>query len=234
MTTFADTDAAKPRDLTDLELVVIPPVETTALPPSPEAWHGNSTSYIPGLNALIRVFMVWVKSQQGDLLDLVHLRKYLNLALSSLDDLPPPLRWRGGLSRPAKSNFGTDVQMVNLYITQIHIRSFLLDQMHRAAGQQNDHAIILQVLNARQNLVDDMLAIVYQMPEDTLEANGVSLISKLRDIGLSLLSENTSSEGSLTNLDRLLYKLDRLDVRRQSQVDSTSPETSMTSPYSVF
>jgi hypothetical protein len=205
-----------------------------AASPTPEPWHGDSTSYIPGLHALIRIFLLWVKSQQGDLFDLVHLRKHLDLTLSSLDDLPPSLRWRGGLSRPAKSNFGTDVQMVNLYITQIHIRSFLLDQMHRAAGKQNDHATILEVLTARQNLVDDMLAIVYQMPEDTLEANGVSLITKLRDIGLSLLSERISAEGSLTNLDRLLFKLDRLDVPPQSQVDSTSPDVSITSPYSVF
>lgn len=157
----------------------------------------------------------------------------MDLVISTLDHVPPVLRWRGGLSRPPKSNFGTDVQMVNLYITQIHIRSYLLDQLHHAAGRQDDAATVAEVRIARQNLVDDMLAIVYQMPEVTLEANGSSLISKLRDIGLALLQESTSLETSPTNLDRLLFKLDRLDVHPGSQTESTSPRYSITSPYSV-
>lgn len=224
MTAFTEVNTIMPREITDAELGPVSPGE--------ELWHGNTTSYVPGLNALSNLFMAWCRSQQGDCSDLKHLRRHMDLVLSTLDHVPPPLRWRGGLSRPPKSNFGTDVQMVNLYITQIHIRSYLLDQMYRAAGRQNDAATIAEVMNARQNLVDDMLAIVYQMPEDALEANGNSLISKLRDIGLALLQENTSPETSLTNLDRLLFKLDRLDVRPDSQVKSTSPNFSMTSPHS--
>lgn len=215
----------KPREITDADLDPVLLGE--------ESWHGNTTSYIPGLNALSNLFMLWYKSQQGNCSDLSHLRRHMELVLSALDDLPPSLRWRGGLSRPPKSNFGTDVQMVNLYITQIHIRSFLLDQMYRAAEQHNGATILAEVNTARQDLVNDMLAIVYQMPEETLEANGNSLISKLRDVGLALLNENTNPETSFLNLDRLLFKLDRLDVQPGSQVDSTSPVLSMTSPYGL-
>ena len=215
----------RPQQLTDADLGPISPGE--------DHWHGNATSYIPGLNTLVDLFTLWQTSQQGDILSLKHLQKYMDLALASLDAVPPPLRWRGGLSRPARSNFGTDVQMVNLYITQIHIRSFLLDQMYRAARKNGDSVTIAEVTSSRQNLVDDMLAIVYQMPEDTLEANGISLISKLRDIGLGLLNEYSDPAIALTNLDRLLYKLDRLDVRPGSHMDSTSPVASMTSPHSI-
>ncbi|KEF58462.1 uncharacterized protein A1O9_06388 [Exophiala aquamarina CBS 119918] len=88
-------------------------------------------------------------------------------------------------------------------------------------------------MTARQNLDNDMLAIVYQMPEDALEANGNSLISKLRDFGISLLNEKTNPETSFLNLDRLLFKLDRLDVQPGSQIDSTSPVLSMTNPYGL-
>lgn len=222
---FKEIDTLKPREITDADLGPVSPGE--------ELWHGNTTSYIPGLNALSSLFMIWYKSQQGDCSDLAHLRRYMDLVLSSLDNLPPPLRWRGGLSRPPKSNFGTDVQMVNLYITQIHIRSYLLDQMYRTAEQKNDPTTLAEVMTARQHLINDMLAIVYQMPEDTLEANGNSLISKLRDVGIALLNENTNPEASFINLDRLLFKLDRLDVHPGSQVDSTSPVASMTSPYGL-
>lgn len=193
-----------------------------SLTPGERQWHGNTTSYIPGLKALSSLFILWARSQQGDYEDLDHLQHYLKLVLRALDNIPPVLRWRGGLSRPSDGNFGTDAQMVNLYITQIHIRSFLLDQMDRAADKVGDSATLAWIANARQNLVDDMLAIVYQMPEDTLEANGYSLIPKMRDIGLALLNDTSDSTKVLLNLDRLLQKLERLDPRGL-QFGSTPP-----------
>lgn len=126
--------------------------------------------------------------------------------------------------------------MVNLYITQIHIRSFLMEQMRNAAQRQNKVTIISEVNASQQSLVDDMLAIVYQMPEATLEANGHSLIGKLRDIGMSLLDDDANPVQAFANLDRLLAKLDRLDIRRAGTgvFDSTSPLSMLTSPRSVL
>lgn len=219
---FVDIEPLLPRDIADKDLHDDFPGDNT--------WHGFVRSYIPGLRALNSLFMLWYRSQQGDTKDLAHLQHYLELVLSSLDNISPELRWRGGLSRPPRSNFGTDVQMVNLYISQIHIRSFLLEQMASTAQRNHDATVMNEVSSSRQNLVNDMLAIVYQMPEDTLEANGNSLISKLRDIGLSLLNESGSAM-SFVNLDRLLAKLDRLDVRPgSSQVDCASSVAASTSP----
>lgn len=218
---FVNVEPLLPRDIADKDLQ-----EESS---DDETWHGFSRSYIPGLNALSSLFMLWYKSQQGDTRDLTHLRLHLDLVMSSLDSIPPELRWRGGLSRPPRSNFGTDVQMVNLYITQIHIRSFLLEQM-ASIVQSHDTVISNEISSSRQNLVNDMLAIVYQMPEDTLEANGNSLISKLRDIGLSLLNESSSAM-SFVNLDRLLAKLDRLDIRPgNSHMDGANSVANSTSP----
>lgn len=220
-------ETSMPQDLKDAELDIITPGQ--------EAWHGNVTSYIPGLRALTRIFSIWYRSQQGDCNDLHHLQNYVDEVMASLDDLPPSLRWRGGLSRPRGSNFGTDVQMVNLYITQIHIRSFLMEQMRNAARRQNKVTVISEVNASQQSLVDDMLAIVYQMPEATLEANGHSLIGKLRDIGMSLLDDDANPMQAFANLDRLLAKLDRLDIRRAGTgvFDSTSPLSMLTSPSSI-
>lgn len=204
----------KPLEITDAELATVTVGE--------EKWHGNTRSYVPGLNILSQLFMVWHDCQQSDSNDLAHWHKWMDTMLSALDDVPPELRWRGGLTRHRRGNFGTDVQMVNIYITQIHIRSFLLDQMGRIAKEVNDSTTIAEVIRSRQDLIDDMLAVVYQVPEDTLEANGYSLVPKLRDIGLTLL--NINSEKDFYNLDRLLAKLERLDgAQRNSRFDSASP-----------
>ncbi|KAJ9636857.1 hypothetical protein H2199_007851 [Coniosporium tulheliwenetii] len=209
-------EALKPLEITDKEL---DPLNEAQL----NNWHGDRTTYIPGLNHLTNVFMLWYKCQQETWHSLEGLQEYMTLANAALDYLPPELRWRGGLSRPPQSNFGTDVQTVNLYITQIHVRSSLLHQMDHLAHERGASATSAEITTERQRLVDDMLAIVYQMPEDTLEANGHSLIPKLRDIGLALLHEDADPANALVNLDRLLKKLDRLDYRPEGQFGQTSP-----------
>lgn len=212
-----DYEVLRPRHLTDRDLINNVSNQGT--------WHGYEISYVPGLVVLTNLFKLWHESQQFAMPDLARLQHYLQLVQTSLDHAPPELRWRGGLSRPPGSNFGTDIQMVNLYITQIHIRAFLLDQIYGLASRSDDRNTIENVEISRTNLVNDMLAIIYQVPHDTLEANGNSLITKLRDIGLTLLTDNGN-----TNLERLLAKLDRLDIRLAGQIDTTSPLTTSTSP----
>lgn len=209
-------EALRPLEITDNEL------EAYA-PDSNSPWHGDTMSYIPGLNHLSDLFMTWYQSQHEKHITLPRLQDYIQQINSGLDHLPPELRWRGGLSRPAKSNFATDVQTVNLYITQLHIRSNLLEQLGKLAKQENSDKILAEVVKERQRVIDDMLAIVYQMPEETLEANGHSLVGKLRDIGLALLHEDTDTSNSLVNLDRLLTKLERLDLQPSPLMDHTSP-----------
>jgi hypothetical protein len=211
-------EALTPLEITDLELY-------PSLPASTPSWHGDKMSYIPGLNHLVNLFMIWYQSQQEYAISLSRLQHYVELVHSALDHLPPELRWRGGLSRPPKSNFGTDVQTVNLYITQIHIRSSLLEQMDRLATEQGATETLAEIVKERQRIIDDMLAIVYQMPEETLEANGHSLVPKLRDIGLDLLREGPDTGTTLVNLDRLLAKLERLDFRPGMRQDQTSPSS---------
>jgi hypothetical protein len=68
--------------------------------------------------------------------------------------------------------------------------------------------------------VEDLLEILSHMPRETLEANGHSLVPKIRDIGAALLDEVRMTDGSQlaneqarTDLRRLLEKLERLDFR---------------------
>jgi hypothetical protein len=186
-------------------------------------WHGDQISYIPGLNHLTRLFMLWYENQQVGHEDLSLLQGCLQQVHSALDYLPPTLRWRGGLSRSPQSSFGTDVQTVNIYITQLHIRLYLLDQIDHLQKKRGATATSPEITNERQRIVDDMLAILYQMPEDTLEANGVSLMPKIRDIGLTLLNDDANPNVALVNLDRLLAKLEVLDFYPQTRLEQISP-----------
>ncbi|KAL2846899.1 hypothetical protein BJY01DRAFT_247089 [Aspergillus pseudoustus] len=196
----------QPMEINDIELATVSASDVN--------WHGNSTSYIPGLNVLCSLFMLWLQSQGRPTQNMSYLQDQFELVSAFLDNIPVDLRWRGGLSRSNRGNFGTDVQTVNIYITQIHIRAFLTDQIDRAAATHANRTSSDWVLRARQDLVGDTLAIVYQMPEEVLAANGYSLIIKLRDIGLTLLSGNESSSWEVSqSLERLLAKLERLDFR---------------------
>lgn len=216
----------QPLNLNDSEL------DSTNIDPT-RPWHGDTMSYIPGLNFLCHLFLLWHSSQQVCPPTLAHLQHYMTLVQRALETLPPNLRWRGGLSRPPESNFGTDVQTANLYITQLHIRSNLLQQMHTLLKTRNtiEHGFgdMQEITKQRAMIVKDLLEILYHMSEETLEANGHSLVPKARDIGSALLDElgmgasefsenenfNLDSQKASADLRKLLEKLERLDYLHQ-------------------
>lgn len=182
-------------------------------------WHGDATSYIPGLVHLVNLFQIWYQVQQERPATLSTLQSALHRVQAALDDLPRELRWRGGLSRPPCSNLGTDVQIVNLYITQIHIRSNLVDQIDCISKGTDSPAASVEPAMERQRIIDDMLAIVCLTPDEILEVNGYTLVLKLRDIGLTLLTEHANTPNTLVNLDKLLAKLERLDQNHGFTID---------------
>jgi len=172
----------RPDEITDTELYV-----DGVLPDL--TWHGNHVSYIPGLNKLSDLFIQWRSSQQRDQCTSHDLLVHMNAVRLILDHLPPELKWRGRLSRPQGSNFGTDVQTANLYITQLHIRCNLLDQIVNISRAAPSSGITTpEVICERQSVVDDMLEILRNMPPAILQANGYSLMNKIRDIGSELLN----------------------------------------------
>lgn len=208
-----DLDALRPLNLSDMQLDPTPP-------PTEIPWHGDTHSYIVGLNFLSNLFLTWHSSQQRHNRTAARIRSHIEQLSRALDDLPAELRWRGGLSRPANGNFGTDVQVANLYITQLHIRSNLFEQLqallradplgiHAGAGE-------VDIPLERQRIVDDLLEILSHTSVETLEANGHCLVPKIRDIGAALLEEvgvlgGKVSEKAQRNLERILQKLEMLD-----------------------
>ncbi|KAJ3535476.1 hypothetical protein NM208_g7113 [Fusarium decemcellulare] len=175
-------------------------------------WHGDDTSYVPGLNSLSDLFLIWQEVQQipkgnetpsmvGELLDKIQ---------RVIDNLPPELRWRGGLSRPPNVTQGHDVQIANLFITSLDIKSNILQRFGPAEASALEH----------QKIVDDLLEILYHLPQAVFDANGSSLVPKIRDIGAAYLEQTQLRDGATSTvaaevarnkLERLLRKLDDLD-----------------------
>jgi hypothetical protein len=186
-------------------------------------------SYIPGLNALARLFLIWQASQSVPIKTMKHLQESMQQAQQALADLPPQLKWRSqpgtpisGQERAPIGNFGTNVQTVNLKVTQLHIRANLLEQMNVLARAQNLLLIPTFITEERHRVVEELLDILYHMPNEVFDANGYSVVPKIRDIGAALLDEVrmgwcAANERAKVALDKLLVKLEELDVRCQEQ-----------------
>lgn len=144
-------------------------------------WYGDSTSYVPGLNSLSDIFNVWHEVQltppspdPSACLD-----RYLSRVQQVIDGLPPELRWRGGLSRPPSVTQGHEVQIANIFITSLHVRSNLLQKLDPSWRSILEH----------QRIVDDLLEILYHLPQPVFNANGSSVVPKIRDIGAAYLEQ---------------------------------------------
>ncbi|KAJ4174267.1 hypothetical protein NW754_004682 [Fusarium falciforme] len=134
---------------------------------------------------------------------------YLGKIQSVINGLPPELRWRGGMSRPPNVTQSHDVQIANLFVTSLEIRSNILQKFGPTETSGLEH----------QKIVDDLLEVLYHLPQAVFDANGSSLVPKIRDIGAAYLEQTQLRNGSSTDasdvarnkLERLLRKLDDLD-----------------------
>jgi hypothetical protein len=90
--------------------------------------------------------------------------------------------------------------------------------MNTLAKDQNMRVTPGAIIDERHRVVDELLDVLYNMPEEVFDANGYSIVPKIRDIGGALLDElRTGSQGTTLqasiNLDKLLAKLESLDQR---------------------
>ncbi|KAF5023283.1 hypothetical protein F66182_4664 [Fusarium sp. NRRL 66182] len=208
-TTLLDQDRIEsfPRPLPLSDNQLAPP----AVDDSGEPWHGDDTTYIPGLNSLSDLFLIWQQAQHTprDSDAQTNITNYLAKIQSVLDSLPPELRWRGGLSRPSHVTQGHDVQIANLFVTSLAVRSNILQKFGPTDTTCQEH----------QKIIDDLLEILYHLPRAVFDANGSSLVPKIRDVGAAYLEQSQLGNGvsaeivgdARDKLERLLRKLDDLD-----------------------
>ncbi|KAH4801863.1 hypothetical protein HBH61_188260 [Parastagonospora nodorum] len=183
---------------------------------SPQASVGGPDySYVSGLNALSGLFLVWQSSQAIMVQTMENLQEYILRVHQALSELPPELAWTDGANQAG--DFSFNVQKVNLKVTQLHIRSNLLEQMNYLARSQGCAITPDAIIDERHRVVEELLDVLYTMPEEVFDANGYSIVSKIRDIGGALLDELRTGEHGRTlqasvALDRLLSKLENLDL----------------------
>jgi hypothetical protein len=175
----------------------------------------HNPSYVSGLNALSRLFLIWQSSQAIPIQTMSNLQDHVLRAYRVLADLPPQLSWANSANQTGA--FGFNVQKVNLKVTQLHIRANLLEQMNTHARNQCVAMTPDAIVEERHLVVEELLHVLYTMPEEVFDANGHSIIPKIRDIGSTLLDElRTGSHGrtsqASSNLDKLLAKLETLDL----------------------
>lgn len=94
-------------------------------------WPEDEIPFIPGLNSLIDIFLIWEKGK----VDIATkppeevLTRAMERIQTALDGLRPELRWRGGLTRFPRGAWGHEVQMVNILITALSIKSNFLQHL---------------------------------------------------------------------------------------------------------
>jgi len=182
-----NVERLRPLEITDIQL------DPTIVDAS-TVWAGDTMSYIPGINRMTDLFLLFHKSQSTSIDTVANIQHHLDLVRSSLDSLPPQLRWRGGLSRLPGTNFGTDAQTANLYISQLHIRYNLLEQMIHVQKPGMTKISTPEIVRERESIVDDMLEIVQHVPREIVQANGPTAVHKIRDIGAALLEQPVSEQ----------------------------------------
>ncbi|KAL3490037.1 hypothetical protein BJX62DRAFT_252219 [Aspergillus germanicus] len=207
-----------PEPLTNHDLDPPPtPTPTFTLSPDlfpPRVDDDEKVTYVPGLTQLLQIFLTWHTCQTDRFYHppLQVLSTGLSRIRSTIDSLPPELRWRGGMSRPRKATRGHDIQIANIFITSLYVRSNLLQQFGAKGERQHEEE--------HQSIVNDLLEVLYHLPQPILEANGYSLIPKIRDIGAAYLEVLQGGADVVAiddeakgRLERLLRKLGVLDFR---------------------
>lgn len=126
-----------------------------------------------------------------------------------LDDIPPLLRpWQPsdteaianggstGVTEMTQSHFAS--MRVNLHVTHLWLQSLLVDQLEAAQAHKSelsltstDHAQPMLDAKAlwlqREDLCRQLFCILFNLPQINLEANGLHLAHKVRDIAAGLL-----------------------------------------------
>jgi hypothetical protein len=188
--------------------------------PTNEESGPSGYKYVPGLIALSRLFLVWQSSQAVRIQTLENLHEHITRVQQVLNDVPSELAWPAGVD--GINDFGFNVQKVNLKVTSLHIRSNLLEQMNTLAKDRKLLVTPEAILRERGLVVDELLDVLYAMPEVVFDANGYSIVSKIRDIGSAIIDELRTGSRDQTlhaamNMDRLLVKLENLDQRMEAQ-----------------
>ncbi|KAH8197079.1 hypothetical protein TruAng_008749 [Truncatella angustata] len=127
----------------------------------------DKIDYVSGLKAYVNIFLAWRHAKQNRIHQTPDetLRLGIDHIQHVIDDLPPELRWRGTLSRDLRTTFGHEVQMVNILVSSLYVKSNFLQHFASSSLRHPTHQIIVkcgmngrvQSKEPRTSIVDKML-----------------------------------------------------------------------------
>ncbi|CAH0026948.1 unnamed protein product [Clonostachys rhizophaga] len=203
-----DQSRLRPRCLSDEDLYTAEGLMTGIC-----ASHDDTVDYVTGFNAHADIILTWwhAKADSEHRSPREIIDRGLERLQSILDSLPPELRWRGGLSRDPRATRGNEMQMLNIMISFLYIKSNLLEIYGPVAEPPFTHCTI----------ISDVLEILHHVPRTILESVGFSVVKRIRDMGAPYLEElklmsnadALASEPIRQRLWQLLSELELLDYQ---------------------
>lgn len=157
--------------------------------------------------------------------------------------LSPFRRWETDHSSLERRRLQYEIQKANIYISQLGIRSYIVDRYwglfdaHIKKANHSDGGLTDQLASdlstERELIVHDLLVVLRNVSQISMEPNGYSLISKIRSITSTLLGAPGSQlgtqalphQGALMELVEVLMKLERIPSTRVSQQNQTDVKT---------
>lgn len=115
-----------------------------------------------------------------------------------LDDIPPYLQlWEPTTGSSVAEQIGSTDEVlqsqfssmrVNIYVTHLWLQSLIMDQLEATQPHQQASSDSRALWVDREALCRQLFFIIFNFPPASLEANGLHLANKVRDIAASLLS----------------------------------------------
>ncbi|KAH8422415.1 uncharacterized protein LDX57_000169 [Aspergillus melleus] len=183
-------------------------------------------------------------------IEITYIRDQLHTLKFILDDIPPLLRpWMPmdgeipTVSDADRIRSGFATMRANLHVTHLWVQSLLLDQLEAAQSRYHsvqptasEHEVATMdpqtLWREREELCRQLFFVLHSLPQVNLEANGLHLAYKVRDIAASLLAcpfhpdapEAQRATEYLQHSSNILARLDRSEnvntIHLQSWVDT--------------
>lgn len=222
-------DDLLPIDISDIDLDRVNPSGEdydTVRRPLAKLLSPSAKSYVPGLLLLCNLYNIFADSFdiRNDKTLPPHVRytglcQTLHEVQHSLDEVPVQLKWE---ENNKVHGVGFEVQKANLFVSKMHICSVLLEQCYQISleisGSKDAKKVKEALEDQRREIISETLKIIKTISRRALEANGFSMIKRVRQVASTLVDiiqvsnssekEAASARKELSEFVKILGTLD--------------------------
>lgn len=153
------------------------------------------------LSGLFRIYVCGYPQRLDETLPRVERYKMTCDALQKVrhcfDNVPLQLRWD---ENNKVHGVGFEVQKASLYVSRMQLSSVLLDQCYQLGSSSDDPEMNVQDLDRQKRLVvSETLKIIKTISRRALEANGESMISRIRSVASTLVDLTKSQNDTVAS-----------------------------------